>query len=54
MGIIVTRGRMQTDDRQLLPRAEQWEKAINAQFEYKALSELEVPYIPTDSVRKMI
>ncbi len=54
MGIIVTRGRMQTDDRQLLPRAEQWEKAINAQFEYKALSELEVPYMPTDSVRKMI
>lgn len=54
MGILVARGRMQTDDRQLLPRAELWEKAINAQFAYKALSELEVPHIPTDNVRKMI
>ncbi|BBB28070.1 biotin carboxylase [Neptunomonas japonica JAMM 1380] len=54
MGILVARGRMQTDDRQLLPRAHQWVRAINAEFEYKALDELEIPYIPTDNVRKMI
>lgn len=54
MGILVARGRMQSDDRQLLPRAHQWIRAINAEFEYKALEELEVPYIPTDNVRKMI
>lgn len=54
MGIVVARGRMQTDDRQLLPRAEKWVKAINAEFEYRTLEELETPYIPTDNVRKMI
>ena len=54
MGILVARGRMQSDDRQLLPRAKEWVNAINAQFEYKELEELEVPYIPTDNVRKML
>jgi len=54
MGILVARGRMQTNDRQLLPRAERWVKAINAEFDYRTLDELEVPYIPTDNVRKMI
>ncbi|SIS41645.1 biotin carboxylase [Neptunomonas antarctica] len=54
MGILVARGRMQTDDRKLLPRAHQWIRAINAEFDYKTLDELEVPYIPTDNVRKMI
>lgn len=54
MGILVARGRMQSDDRQLLPRAKDWVNAINAQFEYKELEELEVPYIPTDNVRKML
>ncbi len=33
MGIIVSRGRFQTDDRKLTPRAVQWVNAINAQFE---------------------
>ncbi len=33
IGILVTRGRMQTDDRQLLERARQWAAGINAQFE---------------------
>ncbi len=54
MGILVARGRMQSDDRQLLPRAKQWIKAINGEFEFRALDQLEVPYLPTDNVRKMI
>ena len=54
MGILVARGRMQSDDRQLLPRAQQWIKAINGQYEFKSLDELEVPFIPNESVRKMI
>ncbi|BBB27068.1 ATP-binding protein [Amphritea japonica] len=54
MGILIARGRMQSDDRQLLPRASKWVTAINKEFEYKELEELEVPYIPTDNVRKML
>ncbi|MEZ5594276.1 MAG: biotin carboxylase [Gammaproteobacteria bacterium] len=33
MGILVSRGRMQTDDRQLTERAKRWATAINGQFE---------------------
>lgn len=33
LGILVARGRMQTDDRQLTERAKRWAAAINAQFE---------------------
>ena len=33
LGILVSRGRMQTDDRQLTERAKRWAAAINAQFE---------------------
>lgn len=54
MGIVVARGRMQSDDRELLPRAKKWIDAINSQFEFKSLDELEVPVIPNESVRKMI
>ncbi len=54
MGIIVTHGRMQSDKRTLLPRAKAWINAINSQFEYKDLDELERPYIPDQSVRKML
>ncbi len=54
MGILVTRGRMQSDDRELLPRAKKWIDAIHNKFEYKSLSELEVPFIPDASVRKML
>ncbi|NIB38104.1 biotin carboxylase [Pseudomaricurvus alkylphenolicus] len=54
MGIIVARGRMQSDDRELLPRAKQWINPINRQFEFQALDESAAPYIPNESVRKMI
>jgi len=54
MGILVTRGRMQSDDRELLPRAKKWIDAIHNKFEYQDLSELEVPFIPDESVRKML
>ncbi|MEH6576546.1 MAG: biotin carboxylase [Amphritea sp.] len=54
MGILVTCGRMQSDDRELLPRAHNWINAINNQFEFKSLEELEVPFIPNESVRKML
>ena len=33
MGILVARGRMQTDDRQLVRRAKAWAKAIHDRFE---------------------
>ena len=32
LGILVSRGRFQTDDRKLTPRAKAWVKAINAEF----------------------
>jgi biotin carboxylase len=54
MGILVSCGRMQSDERTLLPRAKSWIEAINNQFEFKALEELEVPFIPNESVRKML
>ncbi|WP_370280918.1 biotin carboxylase [Pontibacterium sp.] len=54
MGILVSCGRMQSDDRELLPRAKQWIQAISDQFEYKNLDEIEVPMIPSESVRKML
>jgi hypothetical protein len=46
MGIIVSRGRFQTDDRNLNDRARAWVKAINAQFEAIPVSGPSVPLPP--------
>jgi biotin carboxylase len=54
MGIIVACDRMQSDDRELLPRAQNWIKAISDQFDYKNLADLEKPVIPDEGVRKML
>ena len=55
MGILVSRGRMQTDTRKLKSRAKQWAKAINAQFQCVPLpASAPVPDIPeADSINKM-
>jgi hypothetical protein len=51
MGILVSRGRMQTDDRTLTPRAKQWAAAIHSQFECVPVSApIEVP-APTTTVK---
>ena len=54
MGIIVTCDRMQSDDRQLLPRAKKWINAINGQFAFKTLDGTAMPVIPDEGVRKML
>ncbi len=46
MGIIVSRGRFQTDDRQLTPRALQWVEAIYRQFEAVPVSGSSAPLPP--------
>jgi hypothetical protein len=46
MGIIVSRGRFQTDDRKLTPRALQWVNAINRQFEAVPVSGSSAPAPP--------
>jgi len=54
MGILVSRGRMQTDDRQLVPRAEAWAKAIHDRFETVPVPLTAPAAVPkTDSVQKM-
>jgi len=55
MGILVSRGRMQTDTRKLKSRAKQWAKAINGQFQCVPLpASAPVPEIPeADSINKM-
>jgi len=52
MGILVSRGRMQTDDRQLVPRAEAWAKAIHDRFETVPVPAPAVVR-ESDSVQKM-
>lgn len=53
MGILVSRGRMQTDDRKLTERAKQWAAAINRKFECVPVSG-PPPQIPqAESVHKM-
>ncbi len=54
MGILVARGRMQTDDRKLLERAKKWAAGINSQFQCVPLPP-EMPVHPpqADSVNKM-
>ncbi len=46
MGIIVSRGRFQTDDRQLTPRAKAWVEAIYRQFDGIPLSGSSAPVPP--------
>jgi len=55
MGILVSRGRMQTDTRKLKVRARQWARAINAQFHCVPLPKsAPVPEIPAaDAINKM-
>jgi len=53
MGILVARGRMQSNDRALLPRAKAWVNAIQNEFQLTPLSEESMPVIPEESVRKM-
>jgi len=55
MGILVSRGRMQTDDRKLKPRAKEWAAAIHRQFQCVPIgSSAPAPVIPAaDSVNKM-
>jgi len=46
LGILVSRGRFQTDDRKLTDRARKWVKAINAQFESIPVSGSSAPTPP--------
>jgi hypothetical protein len=46
MGILVSRGRFQTDDRQLTDRARKWVKAINAEFEAVPVTGSSAPAAP--------
>lgn len=54
IGILVSRGRMQTDDRQLTPRAKAWAAAINAKFETVPVRDPQPIEIPDPaSIHKM-
>jgi hypothetical protein len=54
MGILVSRGRMQTDDRKLKERATDWVKAIYKHFDAIPLEGSSAPTPPPmDSVNKM-
>ena len=54
MGILVSRGRMQTDDRQLVPRAKAWAKAIHDRFETVPVPATAPAVVPEpDGVQKM-
>ena len=46
MGILVSRGRFQTDDRQLTERAKAWVKAIHGEFESIAVTGSSAPAPP--------
>ncbi|MGB3140046.1 MAG: biotin carboxylase [Aestuariivirga sp.] len=46
LGILVSRGRFQTDDRQLTDRAKAWVKAINGEFESIAVTGSSAPAPP--------
>ena len=54
MGILVSRGRLQTDDRKLKPRAKQWAEAIHGQFATIPVTKREAEAVPDpNSVSKM-
>ena len=46
LGILVSRGRFLTDDRQLTDRAKAWVKAINGEFESIAVTGSSAPAPP--------
>jgi biotin carboxylase len=54
MGILVTRGRLQSDDRQLLDRAKAWTRAIHGEFETTPLPPAVSITPPESGVRKML
>lgn len=54
LGIIVARGRMQSDGRQLLDRAKRWAAAINREFQAIPVPpEMPAPPPPVESINKM-
>ena len=54
LGIIVARGRMQSDGRQLLDRAKRWAAAINREFQgIPVPPEMPAPPPPVESINKM-
>jgi hypothetical protein len=54
MGILVSRGRMQTDDRKLTERAKAWVKALYQEFDAIPVEAASAPTPPpADSVNKM-
>ena len=54
MGILVSRGRFQTDDRKLTERAKAWVAAIHRQFEALPLTGSSAPTPPAaDATQKM-
>ncbi len=54
MGILVSRGRMQTDDRKLTDRARAWVKALYQEFDAIPVEAESAPTPPpADSVNKM-
>jgi hypothetical protein len=54
MGILVSRGRFQTDDRKLTDRAKAWVSAIHRQFEAIPVSGSSAPVPPpTNDSNKM-
>jgi biotin carboxylase len=54
MGILITRGRMQSDDRRLLRRGTKWAAAIQAEFASEPLPPAVTVVPPQVSVRKML
>jgi hypothetical protein len=53
IGILVSRGRMQTDDRMLTERAKRWAAAINNQFECVPVSTTSMVVPPKTTTAKM-
>jgi hypothetical protein len=54
MGILVSRGRFQTDDRKLTQRAKDWVAAIHRQFDALPLTGSSAPVLPpADTTQKM-
>ena len=53
MGVLVSRGRMQTDDRQLFDRAKSWASQIMSQFEGVPPEPEHVVIPPDADFRKM-
>ncbi|CAE6939013.1 Biotin carboxylase [Vibrio sp. B1FLJ16] len=54
LGILVSRGRMQTDDRDLTRRARKWVKAIHREFAFEEVLPQEQDDMVQNSMRKMM